>query len=127
MYILDRVYVYVTCMNLPLILGKEANAAKKDDTPLVFSPFTYLQDPYGKSGKAAGTYASIYELLIVIGMIGIVVSLTIGISSLGMTRNGAKRTEKKDAIIFKMGLAVALFAVLTIASFILGFLRDFFS
>lgn len=59
------------------------------------------------------TASSFYGLMLVIGIIGIVSTLVFTGIRLAHSKNSTKRSEVKDALIFKCAIAVVIFALPT--------------
>ena len=95
--------------------GKSGDSSKK---ALEKNPFDYLSDTDVAGGEKGGNFAilgSIYRLLLVIGITGLIVSIiSIGIK-LQLFKGAAKREESKSELGFKSVIAVLFFSVLTLA------------
>lgn len=89
-------------------------------------PFAYLDFSEGVTKNAAirGTAGSSYQLFMAIGIVGILVALLI----IGITlafSSPAKRADALNELKWKVVVAVALFSMTTLASWVIGVTASF--
>ena len=81
-------------------------------------PFSYLEFAQNTDGAMRGTIASAYQLLMAVGVVGLIVTFVI----IGVTlaaSGPAKRAEALQEMKWKVILAVILFSMTTVLSWVL--------
>lgn len=83
------------------------------------NPFDILQDSYiTKNDTFRDNAASAYQLLLVIGIIGLVTSLIMIGLKLSINKNSSKRSEEKSKLGFKIWLGILFFSFVTLMGYI---------
>lgn len=114
-----------TYANRLLILADDGDSKETASPEIDKDPFSYIKDNKLSSDDALrNTAISYYQLMMVIGVIGLAFSLFVGGYKLASSKNGNTTAEAKKAIITKMIIGSAFFGLVEILGIVIAISRQ---
>lgn len=115
--------VYVTLSYLPIILNKPFMLLL--DNPKETNPFSLYKKGYiTENEDLRATSVSFYEFMMVVGVLGLVITIVICGIRLALSHNSKKAEQIKDILTGKVWIALGLFSFVAVVGLIFDIINS---